>query len=99
LGLELGQLGPLASTRPFAIHPFPALEHGLQYGQDLSFCKFCNDFNWRWRTPYPQRAYFSGSLSRQSHGLPIVGARPIGSAIWSRMRCTLQRTASDIGRR
>jgi hypothetical protein len=30
-------------------------------------------------------------LSRHSHGLPMVSARPIGSAIWRRMRLTLHR--------
>jgi hypothetical protein len=75
-------------------------EHGLQYGQDRPCRYFSNDVNLTARIRSPPQPYFRcSSLSRHSHGLPIVGARPIGSAIWRRMRCTLQRTASDIGRR
>jgi hypothetical protein len=63
-----------------------ALEHGLQYGQDRPRRYFSNDFNLAARIVYPPRCYFVDVLSRHSHGLPIVGARPIGSAIWRRMR-------------
>ena len=62
--------------------------HGLQYGQDWPCRYFSNDFNKRWRTSHATAYFRCSSLSRHSHGLPIVGARPIGSAIVTSSRHT-----------